>query len=41
MLESTKYYYSLVPGLSAVLREQTEAGFNEILPEVWYEKSEE
>lgn len=41
MLESTKYYYALVPGLSAILREQTEAGFNEILPEVWYEKSEE
>ena len=41
MLESTKYYYALVPGLSAILREQTEDGFNEMLPEVWYEKSEE
>lgn len=41
MLESTKYYYSLVPGLSDILKEQTEAGFNEMLPEVWYEKSEE
>lgn len=41
MLESTKYYYALVPGLSAILREQTEEGFNEMLPEVWDEKSEE
>ncbi len=33
-LESTRYYYSIVPGLSQVLLEKTEAGFNELVPEV-------
>lgn len=41
MLESTKYYYSLVPGLSDILKEQTEAEFNEMFSEVRYEKNEE
>lgn len=40
MLESTKYYYSLVPGMADILREQTEEGFNALLPEVVYEESE-
>lgn len=39
-LESTKYYYSLVPGLSAILEEKT--GMNDtIIPEVDYEESNE
>lgn len=33
-LESTQYYYSLVPALAEVIRIRTEAGFNEICPEV-------
>lgn len=33
-LESTRYYYTIVPGLSQVLLEKTEAGFNELVPEV-------
>lgn len=33
-LESTRYYYSIVPALSQVLLEKTEAGFNELVPEV-------
>lgn len=33
-LESTRYYYSLVPALAAILQEKTEQGFNEIVPEV-------
>ncbi len=33
-LESTKYYYSIVPGLSDILLEKTEQGFNELVPEV-------
>lgn len=33
-IESTKYYYSLVPGLSNILKEQTQAGFDWIIPEV-------
>ena len=41
MLESTKYYYSLVPGLSSILKERTETGFNGMLPEVRHEESEE
>lgn len=33
-LESTRYYYSLVPTLAAIIQDRTEAGFNEIVPEV-------
>lgn len=36
-LESTKYYYSIVPGLSDVLNAQTAEGFDKITPEVDYE----
>ena len=32
-IESTQYYYSLVPRLTDTLREKTEAGFNIIVPE--------
>jgi len=38
-LESTKYYYSLVPVLSEILKEQTGAGMEWILTEVNHEKS--
>lgn len=41
MLESTKYYYSLVPGLSDILKDRTETGFNGMLPEVCHEESKE
>lgn len=33
-LESTKYYYSLVPEFAGILRKTSEASFNEIIPEV-------
>ena len=33
-LESTRYYYSIVPGLADILLEKTEQGFNVIVPEV-------
>ena len=33
-VESTKYYYSIVPGLSEVIREQTEASSEWMMPEV-------
>lgn len=33
-LESTRYYYSLIPALADILQEKTEAGFNELVPEV-------
>jgi site-specific recombinase XerD len=33
-LESTKYYYSLVPAFADVLQETSEDSFNEIVPEV-------
>lgn len=36
-LESTKYYYSIVPGLSQLLEKQTNEGFESIVPEVDYE----
>ena len=35
LLESTKYYYSLVPGLANIIEAQTDEG--EIIPEVDYE----
>jgi integrase len=38
--ESTKYYYSLVPAMANILRDISEDGFNEIIPEV-YENEEE
>lgn len=38
-LESTKYYYSLVPALSEILDEKTGAGMEWIIPEVKDEKS--
>ena len=38
-LESTAYYYSLVPSLAPVLSEKSEACFNDIIPEVRDEKN--
>lgn len=38
-LESTKYYYSLVPGIADILEEKTRMDFETIVPEVDYEKS--
>lgn len=40
-LESTKYYYSLVPGMANILEEKTEMDFDSIVPEVDYEESDE
>jgi integrase len=40
-LESTKYYYCLVPGLAKILEEKTGMDFESILPEVDYEESDE
>jgi len=37
-VESTKYYYSLVPGFADILEEQTNTDFDDIVPEVDYEK---
>jgi integrase len=34
VIESTKYYYSLVPNLAGILREKTGDSFNNIIPEV-------
>ena len=39
-LESTKYYYSLVPGMADILEEKTGRDFDRILPEVDHEKSD-
>ena len=36
---TARYYYRLVPSVSEILREKTEAGFNELVPEVSYEES--
>ena len=41
ILESTKYYYSLVPGLADILEEKTGMDFESIVPEVDYEESDE
>ena len=38
LIKSTEYYYSLVPGLADILEEKTNAGFEEIIPEVCYEE---
>lgn len=40
-LESTKYYYSLVPGMADILEEKTGMDFESIVPEVDYEESNE
>ncbi len=40
-LESTKYYYSLVPGMADILEEKTGMDFERIVPEVNYEESNE
>lgn len=40
-LESTKYYYSLVPGMANILEKKTGRDFESIVPEVNYEKSDE
>lgn len=37
-IQSTLYYYSIVPRLADKLLAKTEAGFNEIVPEVWNEE---
>jgi integrase len=37
-IESTLYYYSIVPRLADTIQEKTEAGFNNIVPEVAYEE---
>jgi integrase len=34
ILESTKYYYSLVPGLADIMEELTNKSFNDLLPEM-------
>jgi len=34
VIESTKYYYSLVPGLADILKYKTNDSFNKIIPEV-------
>jgi len=39
-LESTKYYYSLVPGMADILEEKTKTDFDNIVPEVDYEESD-
>jgi len=39
-IESTKYYYSLTPGLADILEEKSNADFEDIVPEVTYEKIE-
>lgn len=40
ILESTKYYYSLVPGMADILEEKTGMDFESIVPEVDYEESD-
>ena len=40
-LESTRYYYSLVPGMAEILEEKTGGDFENIVPEVDYEASDE
>ena len=39
VLESTTYYYSLVPGLANIIEAKTQKSFNTIVPEVEDEKS--
>jgi len=33
-IESTKYYYSLVPAISNIIEKQIGSNFNELIPEV-------
>jgi len=33
-IESTRYYYAIVPRLADTLMDKTEAGFNAMIPEV-------
>ncbi len=40
-LESTKYYYSLVPGMAKILEDKTGIDFDNIVPEVDYEEGNE
>ena len=40
ILESTKYYYSLVPGMANILEEKTKMDFDNIVPEVDHEESD-
>lgn len=37
LLESTKYYYSITPGLAEVIQNLTEDTFNDIIPDIKYE----
>ncbi len=37
-MQSTVYYYSITPGLSDIIKELTEEDFNNIIPDVNYEK---
>lgn len=39
-IESTRYYYSIVPRLADTLIEKTEFGFNAIVPEVTYDEEQ-
>lgn len=34
MIESTAYYYSLVPGLSDIIEERTQESFDNIVPDL-------
>jgi integrase len=38
VIESTKYYYSLIPRLSDILEDRTNTDFEDIVPEVRYEE---
>lgn len=38
-IQSTLYYYSIVPRLADKIQAKTENGFNEIVPEVWDEEN--
>jgi len=38
-IKSTKYYYSLVPGLADILKEKTNDSFNKIIPEVYHNET--
>ncbi|HKM44277.1 MAG TPA: transaldolase family protein [Dysgonamonadaceae bacterium] len=40
-MQSTVYYYSITPGLSDIIKELTEEDFNNIIPDVSYEKESE
>lgn len=37
-MESTLYYYSVVPGLAGIIQKKTEENFNSIVPEAAYEE---